>query len=179
MPAQKISIQNAKEDKLFYFVANVVVYRAKDARCLILKRSATEQVHAGKWCVPGGKLEWNHLDITHSTRMNGEVLDFEDAVEELLAREVQEEAGIEIQRKLYYINSVAYVRPDGVPTMLVKFVALYAKGEVVLDKRAFDEYAWANAEEVKQYDCIVGIPKEIGIACKIGKAKVTPHRHAI
>lgn len=34
MPAEKISLKNAKEDKLFYFVANVVIYRQKDGRCL-------------------------------------------------------------------------------------------------------------------------------------------------
>src|SRR3989338_5271391 len=103
MPADKISLQNAKEDKLFYFVANVVVYREEDARCLILKRSAREKVHPGKYAVPGGKLEWAQLDITKPTRMNGDVIDFEDAVEDLLIREVKEEAGIEIDKGLKYI----------------------------------------------------------------------------
>ena len=58
MPASKISIENAKKDKLFYFVANVVVYRESDGRCLILKRSEREKVHPGKYAIPGGKLEW-------------------------------------------------------------------------------------------------------------------------
>ena len=67
MPAQKISIDEAKRDKLFYFVANVVVYRERDGRCLILKRDEREKVHAGRWGVPGGKLEWNDMDIEHPT----------------------------------------------------------------------------------------------------------------
>ena len=56
MPANKISLQNAKKDKLFYFVANVVIYRENDGKCLILKRSEREKVHPGKYAVPGGKL---------------------------------------------------------------------------------------------------------------------------
>jgi len=57
MKATKISIDNAKKDKLFYFVANVIIYRSSDKKCLILKRSETEKVHPSKYCVPGGKLE--------------------------------------------------------------------------------------------------------------------------
>jgi len=57
MKAEKISLDNAKQNKLFYIVANVVIYRESDQRCLILKRSETEKVHPSKYCVPGGKLE--------------------------------------------------------------------------------------------------------------------------
>src|SRR3989338_4246724 len=154
MPAEKISIDYAKQDKLFYFVANVVVFRESDQRCLILKRDPREKVHPGKYAVPGGKLEWNNLDLNRPTRMNGEVFDFEDAVEDLLKREVFEEAGIEIEENLTYINSVAFVRPDGIPVVLVKFAAKYKSGEVKLEKGAFTDSAWVNQEEVKRYDCI-------------------------
>jgi len=53
MKAEKISITNAKQDKLFYFVANVVVFREADGKCLILKRDEREKVHPGKYAVPG------------------------------------------------------------------------------------------------------------------------------
>ncbi|MCX6784353.1 MAG: NUDIX hydrolase [Candidatus Komeilibacteria bacterium] len=161
MPAAKISLDQAKKDKLFYFVANVVIYRASDQRCLILKRSATEKIHPNKYCVPGGKLEWNDLDLTKPTRINGEVLDFQNAIEDLLVREVREEAGIEIEPKLFYINSVAFVRPDGIPVMLVKFAARYQSGEVKFEAGAFSGYKWVSAEEILQEDCILGIPEEI------------------
>ena len=75
MSAEKISIDNAKKEKLFYFVANVVVYRDKDKRCLILKRDEREKVHPGKYAVPGGKLEWKDLPIENPTRINEEVID--------------------------------------------------------------------------------------------------------
>ena len=170
MPADKISLQNAKDDKLFYFVANVVVYREEDGRCLILKRSEREKVHPGKYAVPGGKLEWNQLNIMQPTRLNGEVLDFEDAVEKLLVREVKDEAGIDIERVLKYINSVAYVRSDEIPVILVKFAAKYRGGEVIPEKGAFDDYAWVDEKEVRNFDCILGIPEEVSATIKLFKS---------
>lgn len=171
MPAQKISLDNAKQNKLFYFVANVVVYRESDERCLILKRDAREKVHPERYGVPGGKLEWEQLDITKPTRINGDVLDFENAVEDLLAREVKEEAGIEIEQELKYINSVAFVRPDETPVILVKFAAKYKGGEVVLEKGAFTDHAWVNEDEIKQYACIDGVPEEITATIKSFRRK--------
>jgi 8-oxo-dGTP pyrophosphatase MutT (NUDIX family) len=167
MPASKISIDNAKKDKLFYFVANVVVYRDSDKRCLILKRDEREKVHPGRYAVPGGKLEWNDLDISKPTRLNGDVIDFENAVEDLLRREVKEEAGIEIEEMLHYINSVAFIRPDETPVILVKFAARYKSGEVNPEKGAFTDFAWVNAEEVQQYSCIDGIAKEVESAIQV------------
>jgi 8-oxo-dGTP pyrophosphatase MutT (NUDIX family) len=161
MPAEKISIEHAKKDKLFYFVANAVVYRESDQRCLILKRDPREKVHPNKYGVPGGKLEWVNLDLKHPTRMNGEVYDFEDAVEDLLKREVMEEAGLTIGKELAYINSVAFIRPDGIPVILVKFAVKYKSGDVVLEEGGFTDYAWVNAQEVKKYDCIKGVPEEV------------------
>lgn len=167
MPAQKISLQDAKEDKLFYFVANVVVYRESDGRCLILKRGGKEKVHPGKFAVCGGKLEWKDLDVKNPTRIHGDVLDFEDAVEKLLAREVKEEAGVDIYGELKYINSVAFIRPDGIPAILVKFAARYKGGDVVLEKDAFVDYAWVNEDEVKNFQCLKGIPEEVRITVQL------------
>ncbi len=161
MKASEISIANAKQDKLFYFVANVVVYRESDKKCLILKRDMREKVHPGKYATPGGKLEWKDLDLNNPTRMNGDVIDFEGAVEDLLVREVREEAGIEIEPKIEYLNSVAFVRPDGIPVLLAKFAGTYKSGDVVLEVGGFTDYAWVNADEAKQYDCIEGIHEEI------------------
>ena len=167
MVAGRISLDNAKKDKLFYFVANVVVYRESDGKCLILKRDKREKVHPGRYAVPGGKLEWDNLDVNSPTRINGEVLDYENAIEGLLKREVREEAGIEIRSELFYINSVAFIRPDEIPVVLVKFAAKYKSGEVVLEKGSFTDYAWVDEAEVKSYDCIDGIKDEVGWAIKL------------
>ena len=156
-----ISLDKAKQDKLFYFVANVVIYREEDARCLILKRDEREKVHPGMWAVPGGKLEWEDLPTDKPTRINGDVLDFEDAVENLLVRESKEEANVDIETTLHYINSVAFIRPDNVPVVLVKFAAKYIGGDIVPEKGAFTDFAWVNAEEVKKYECIDGVSSEV------------------
>ncbi len=168
-PATEISLEQAKSDKLFYLVANVVIYRQEDGRCLLLKRSSTEKVHPNKYCVPGGKLEWKDLPIDKPTRLNGHVLDYENAVELLLAREALEEAGIEINFStgLKYINSVAFIRPDGIPVVLVKFAALYKNGDVSLEKGSFTDHCWVNAKEVKELECIKGIPEEVEQTIKL------------
>lgn len=147
MPAEKISLENAKQDKFFYIVANAVVYRASDKCCLILKRDVREKVHQGKYAVPDGKLEWCDLDMTKPTRLNGEVLDFEDAIENLLQREVFEEAEIHIKPQLAYVNSVAFVRPDGIPVVPVKFAAEYKSGNIKLEQDAFTDHAWVNPKK--------------------------------
>ncbi len=164
MPAESISIDQAKRNKLFYFVTNVVVYRESDGRCLILKRDRREKVHPERYAVPGGKLEWGDLDLDNPTRMNGDVIDFENAVGKLAQREVREEAGIEIYPELTYINNVVFVRPDGIPVVLLKFAARYKSGEVKVEEGAFTDHAWVNADEVKDYPCILGIPEEISAA---------------
>jgi len=169
MPANKISIEHAKPDKLFYFVANVVVYRERDGRCLILKRDEREITHPGVYAFPGGKLEWKDMDIKHPTRMNGDVIDFENAVEDLLKRETREEAGVEIGEEFAYINSVAFVRPDEVPVIMVKLAAKYLSGEVKPEPGAFTDFVWVNAAEVKKYKCIDGVPAEVAQTIKIFK----------
>jgi ADP-ribose pyrophosphatase YjhB (NUDIX family) len=164
MPASKISLDKAKQDKLFYFVANAVVVRTSDMRCLILKRDERETAHPGKYAVVGGKLEWGDLDIQHPSRLNDDVLDYQNAIEDLLIREAKEESGVDIGRDLRYINSMAFIRPDGIPVVFIKFAAEYKGGEVIPEKGAFTDFAWVNAEEAKKYDCIEGIPEEIAEA---------------
>ena len=104
------------------------------------------------------------IDLNNPTRINGDVLDYENAVEELLKREVFEEAGIEIESDLKYINSVAFIRPDEIPVILVKFVAKYKKGDVKLEAGSFTDFVWVNENEVKNYVCIKGIAEEVKYA---------------
>ncbi len=94
-------------------------------------------------------------------------IDFENAVENLLKREVEEEAGIKIDDKITYINSVAFVRPDGIPVILVKFAARYKSGDVVLEKGAFTDFAWVDEKEINNYQCIEEIKEEVLQTIKI------------
>ncbi len=168
MPAEKISTEHAKQNKLFYFVANVLVYR-EDGRCLILKRHEREKAHPGKYATPGGKLEWKDLDLNNPTRMNGDIYDFVGALEDLLKRETREEAGIELHDDFKYITSVAFVRADGIPVMMVKLAAKYKSGDVVLEEGGFTDHAWVNVDEVEQYDCLKGIKEEVKKAIELFK----------
>lgn len=166
MVADKISLEAAKEDKLFYFVANVLVYRKEDGRCLILKRDDREKVHPGRWATPGGKMEWGDFDLAKPMRMNGDVIDYLNSIERLLARETREEAGIELEDDFRYINSNTFIRPDGIPVVLVKLAAPYKSGDIVLEEGSFTDHAWVNAEEVKGYACIDGVHFEVEQAIK-------------
>lgn len=168
---QKISLEKAKKNKLFYFVANVIVFRESDGRCLILKRDEREIAHPGRYGVIGGKFEWEDMPIDKPSRVNGEVLDWQDSIELLLQREAKEEANIDIHPELTYINSVSFLRPDEVPVVMIKFCAKYKSGNVILEKGAFTDYAWVNADEVDGYDCIDGIKEEVKKVISIYRIK--------
>ena len=161
MPAKEISLDAAKKDKLFYFVANALVYREEDGRFLLLKRAETEKAHPGKWATPGGKMEWQDFDLEKPDRLNGEILDYLGSVENLIKRETREEAGIEIKDDFKFVNSNTFIRTDGIPVVLIKLAVSYKSGEVVLEEGAFDDFAWVNLEEAKKLDCVGGICEEI------------------
>jgi len=101
--------------------------------------------------------------------MNGEVYDFEDALEKLLEREAKEEAGVEISGRPVYINSVAFIRPDETPVVLIKVAMKYKSGEVELEEDGFTDFAWVDEDEVKKYDCIKGIDEEVIKTIKLFK----------
>ena len=161
MITKEISISNAKENKLFYIVANVVVYKESNITCLILKRSEREIAHPGKYGVIGGKLEWDDLDIKKPDHINGDILDFHNVLEKLLIRETQEEAGITLEPNFKYLHSKGFIRPDGIPVVLIKFTAKYKSGDVILEKDAFTDFAWVNEKNIKNYICIDGIQEEV------------------
>ncbi|MBI4089783.1 MAG: NUDIX domain-containing protein [Candidatus Kerfeldbacteria bacterium] len=156
-PVPPISVDKAKPEKLFYFVATGTVYR--DGKCLLLQRSGKEIAHRGLWGVVGGKLEHRDMKNAPPTRVNGEVLDWEHMVEDLVRREAKEECGLDVA-DFRYLDSVVFRRPDGVPVVCVKFACKAGPGEVVIAPE-FDAYAWVDGAEVDQYDCILGIPEEV------------------
>lgn len=157
MPTPTISLDQAKQDKLFYFAPTVVVYRSDDSRCLIMKRHEREVVGGGKWSVPGGKLE--RKDLPEPINRN--------ALENLLMRETLEECGLELVPEFKYLRSLTFVRPDGIPVVTLSFAAAYKSGEVVLEAGSFTEHAWVNAEEVTKYDCLGAISDEIAQTIQI------------
>ena len=154
-----ISLTKAKTEKLFYFVVTGVIYNSKLKKCLILQRSKKEVTHPGLWGVTGGKLEWADLKNNPITRKNFAVLDWEGLVEKLIIREAKEESNLDVGDPKY-LDSVVYLRPDGVPTVCFKFASRYQKGKVKIAPE-FDDYAWVDSREVKKYRCIQGISQEV------------------
>lgn len=161
MTAKIISLDNAKQEKLFYFVANVVIYREEDGRCLLLKRSSYDIANGNKWGTPGGKLEWGDLDLDSPSEDDGNILHYYDAIDSLLTRETLEESGLKIHEPFVYLTSKAIVRGDGVPFVLLMFAARYEGGDVVLEVGAFTDYKWVNETEVDDLECVTGIAEEV------------------
>lgn len=171
--ATKISIENAKSNKLFYVVPNAVVYRPSDGRCLLLKRGDDEKVFPGLWATQGGKMDQNDYDMAKPDRvLAGDVVNFVNPVGKLLAREIKEEANIEVDEDVVYTGkNILAVRPDEIPVLFMLFAAVYKSGEVKFEAGAFTDSVWVNAEEVKSYDCIEGIHDEVAEVIKLNAKK--------
>ncbi|HLC45673.1 MAG TPA: NUDIX domain-containing protein [archaeon] len=141
------------ERKAHYVTATAIVVR--DGKYLIAKRSLKEKAFPGKWTVPGGKLEVS--DYTARPKDTREC--WYNVLEGLVKREVLEETGLEI-KNLGYLTSMAFIRPDNVPGLILSFHAEHGGGEVKLNGE-LTEHAWVTLEGAKKYDLIDGILEEI------------------
>lgn len=130
-------------------------------RFLITKRSPTKKAWPNKWTVPGGGVEASDYMAGDATYQNSESPQWYNAVERTLRREIKEEVGVEVD-DIQYLLDVAFVRPDGIPTIVLSFYCRYGGGEVVLDEDA-TEYAWVTAAELPDYELIQGIDHEISM----------------
>ena len=139
--------------KAHYIVVTAII--VKDGKYLIAKRSEKEAAFPGLWTVPGGKL--NMQDYTDRPKDTGDL--WYNIFEDLVRREVKEEVNLEI-KNIGYVTSIAYIRSDNIPTIIVSMYADYAKGEVLLSHELI-EYAWVNLEEAKCYHLIDGIYEEL------------------
>lgn len=161
MAKTNISTDKAKQDKLFYIVANVIIVNPQNATCLLLKRSDSEKVHPGKWAFPGGKLE--HADVAQLLQKTGNnPLDgIENIMGDLAAREAKEECGLTVSKDGAIIKNKVFVRPDGVPVFMTVMTAEYTgTDEVMLEEGAFSDYAWVTHADLPGYDLIDGVDIE-------------------
>ncbi len=62
---------------------------------------------------------------------------------------------------------MAFVRPDEIPVILVKFAVKYKSGKIKPEAGGFIDYAWVNEEEVKKYPCVDGIKEEVAQTIKL------------
>ncbi len=152
--------------KAHYVVVTAIVI--KDGKYLIAKRSLEEKAFPGLWTVPGGKIEVD--DYKHLPKDTGS--HWYNIFENALRREVMEETGIEIDN-IRYLTSLAFFRPDGIPTIVVSLFADFADGEVVLNSE-LSEFAWVTPEEAQEYEFIEGILEEIEMLDKYLKTGKMP-----
>jgi 8-oxo-dGTP pyrophosphatase MutT (NUDIX family) len=156
-----ISTTEAKQEKLFYIVANIIIINPSNTTCLLLKRSLREKVFPGKWAFPGGKLE--HDDVKRLlTETGNEPINGIDNIMGILAkREAKEECGLTVDsEKSAVVSNKVFVRPDAVPVYMAIVTAEYAGGDIVLEEDAFTDFAWVSDAELSNYDCIDGVPEE-------------------
>jgi ADP-ribose pyrophosphatase YjhB (NUDIX family) len=157
----EISTAEAKQDKLFYVVANIVIVDVANASCLLLKRSESEKVLGCKWAFPGGKLE--HKDVAQLLEATGNepIQGIDNILGKLAMREGKEECGLDVSADdAAVIKNKVFVRPDGVPVFMTTLATTYEGGEVKLEDGAFSEYAWSTNEQLSDYDCIPGVQEE-------------------
>jgi len=141
-------------NKAHYVVATGILI--KDGKYLIAKRSEKEKAFPGKWTVPGGKPEVTDYKDRPADTNAGQ---WYNIGEDIVKREMKEEVDLSIQN-IRYLASLVFIRPDGIPTLVLSYAGDYVDGEVTLCPDLTD-YKWVTLEEKKSYDLIDGIWEEI------------------
>jgi len=130
-----------KSNKL-HIITAVAVIRREDGRILLLKRHENETVYPGYYTFPGGKAEGN------------------ETITQTLIKEVKEECGLDLDSGLILIKEKAIGRPDGQTSKSLSFLCTVKNSDVVvIDKKDFTDYTWANLEELGKLNH-VGIEAE-------------------
>lgn len=152
------------EKELHRIVSTAIIY--KGDKYLIVKRNPERKVFPGKWCVPGGGLEVD--DYIDKPKTTSEHWYF--ALENSLRREIKEEVDLDAGRVKYLLD-MTFIRPDGIPVVVLSFYCPYKSGEVRLNDKENIEYAWVTYEEAKNYDLVEGLLGEIEIINRILKGE--------
>ncbi len=127
----------------------------KNGKFLITKRSPNEKSFPNQWTVPGGKLEMDD----YTKRPKDTSAHWYNVFEKVLQREVKEEIGIGI-KNIKYLTSLAFIRDDNIPTIIVSLYGDPDGKEIKLSSE-LTEYAWVTLEEAKNYELIEGIYEEL------------------
>lgn len=146
---------NTPIHKELHRIATTCIIYNTEGKYLATKRSPTKKVHPNKWTVPGGGLTVDDYIGTPEAYPG----QWYGAIETSLLREVKEEVGVEIGKPQYLLD-LTFIRPDGIPVLVLSYFAPYIKGDVVLDEDAV-EYRWVTLEEARKLDFIEGICDEI------------------
>jgi ADP-ribose pyrophosphatase YjhB (NUDIX family) len=155
-PSLKEKFQNKE---LHRVTSTAIIYKNK--KYLLVQRSFEKKAFPGKWTVPGGGLEVSdYINLPKTTSQH-----WYFAVENSLRREIKEEVNLEVG-KINYLCSITFIRPDGIPVLILSYYAPYKSGKVKLNKENIN-YAWVTFEEAKKYDLVEGLIDEIKMVDKI------------
>ena len=150
-------------EKSHYVVVTGIVI--KDGKYLLTRFSDNHKAFPGKWTVPGGKLEMkDYKDREKDTGVH-----WYNVLENVLRREIKEETSLHI-KNIRYLTSLTYIRPDGIPTLIISLFADHDSGEIGLSDEMID-HKWISLEEAKNYDLIEGIYEEIEMLDKLLKGE--------
>ena len=144
------------KDKELHRIAITCIVHNDSGQYLLIKRSPAKIAFPGMWTVPGGGL--NTDDYTSRPKTPG-TEQWYGAVETALLREIKEEIDVEIEKPKYILD-LTFIRPDGIPVLVLSYYAHYISGEVKLDEDSV-EYKWATLTEAKSLDLIPGIYDEL------------------
>ena len=152
-----------KNKELHRITSTAIIY--KDGKYLLLQRSLEKKAFPGKWTVPGGGLETDdYINLPKTTKDH-----WYFAIEKSLRREIKEESNLEVG-KVKYLLDIAFIRPDGIPVIILSFYCPYQSGKVKLDEDNIDS-AWVTYQEAKKYDLVEGLLEEIEMVDKILKGE--------
>ena len=113
-------------------VVFVEAWIKKGEKYLLAKRSSKDDQAAGKWAVPGGKID---MELESNI------------VENSLKREVMEEIGLEVDN-FQFLSSRSFIRSSGHHVIALSFVADYKSGEAKpLEDQ--DEIRWVTIDEME------------------------------
>lgn len=133
----------------------------KGGKYLIVKRNPNKKAFPGMWTVPGGGLEVDDYIDTPKTTSDHWYFGIENS----LKREIKEEVGLEVG-KLKYLLDIVFIRPDGIPAIILSFYCDFKSGEVKLNEEN-TEYKWVSFQEAKNYELVQGLLGEIEMVDKI------------
>ncbi len=159
------------KDKELHRIAITAIIYNNEGKYLITKRALNKKASPGKWTVPGGGLNIDDY-VNSKPSVIGEHPQWYRVIEDCLKREVKEEVDLEIEKPQYLLD-LTFIRPDGIPVLVLSYYAKYKSGVVDIshdDDHSID-YKWVTLEEAKSYDIIDGIWEEIEMVDKIIKNK--------
>lgn len=156
-----------KNQELHRVTSTAIIYKKsrQGFQYLITQRSFEKKSFPGQWTVPGGGLEVaDYINTPKTTDVS-----WYFAIEKSLRREIKEEVNLEVG-KLTYLLDVIFIRPDGVPAIVISYYGPYRSGKIRLDEDSIN-YQWIACKELKNRELISGIAEEIKMVDRILKGK--------